>query len=99
MKKTAAIFWPGDYRTYPNDIALSTVRQVTVQMEAALRKVGWSSYRVDGYLTRPHEAIEKLAPIEDPLVGIYAHWVYAPHTTPCCSRAISRDDGRGWSVC
>jgi L-fucose isomerase-like protein len=81
MKKTAAIFWPGDYRSYPNDIALSTVQQVTVQMEAALRRVGWSSYRVEGYLTRPHEAIEKLAPIEDPLIGIYAHWVYAPHTT------------------
>ncbi len=81
MKKTAAIFWPGDYRAYPNDIALPTVQHVTQQMEAALRKVGWSSYRVEGYLTRPHEAIERLAPIEDPMIGIYAHWVYAPHTT------------------
>lgn len=81
MKKKAAIFWPGDYRPYPNGIALSTVQQVTAQMEAALRKVGWSSYRVEGYLTRPHEAIERLTPIQDPLIGIYAHWVYAPHTT------------------
>ena len=81
MKRTAAIFWPGDYRAYPNDIALSTVQHVTAQMEGALRKVGWSSYRVEGYLTRPHEAIEKLAPIDDPMIGIYAHWVYAPHTT------------------
>lgn len=81
MTKKAAIFWPGDYRPYPNGIALSTVQLVTAQMEAALRKVGWSSYRVEGYLTRPHEAIERLAPIQDPLIGIYAHWVYAPHTT------------------
>src|SRR5271170_430309 len=81
MKKTAAIFWPGDYRAYPNDAALATVEQVTVQLEAALRRLGWSSYRVEGYLTKPHEAIERLAPVEDPMIGVYAHRVYAPHTT------------------
>jgi L-fucose isomerase-like protein len=81
MSKTAAIFWPGDYRSYPNDAALPMVEKATGQLEAALRRVGWSSYRVPGYLTRPHEAIERLGPIDDPLIGVYAHWVYAPHTT------------------
>jgi L-fucose isomerase-like protein len=81
MTKKAAIFWPGDYRAYPNAAALATVERVTVQMEAALKRLGWSSYRVSGYLTKPHEAIERLAPVDDPMIGIYAHWVYAPHTT------------------
>ena len=81
MTKKAAIFWPADYRAYPNSQALSTVERVTLQMEAALKRLGWSPYRVPGYLTKPHEAIERLAPIDDPMIGIYAHWVYAPHTT------------------
>jgi L-fucose isomerase-like protein len=81
MNKTAAIFWPGDYRAYPNEVAQPTVERVTLQMEKALRRLGWSSYRVGGYLTRPHEAIERLGPIDEPMIGIYAHWVYAPHTT------------------
>ena len=57
------------------------VERVSAQMEAALRRLGRSPYRVEGYLTRPHEAIESLGPIDDPMIGIYAHWVYAPHTT------------------
>src|SRR5258708_32323911 len=81
MTKKAAIFWPGDYRAYPNNAALATVEQVTVQMEAALKRLGWSSYRVPGYLTKPHEAIERLAPVDEPMIVIYAHWVYAPHNT------------------
>lgn len=81
MKKRAAIFWPGDYRAYPNAAAQATVERVTVQVEAALERLGWSCYRVPGYLTKPHEAIERLAPIDDPIIGIYTHWVYAPHTT------------------
>ena len=35
---------------------------------------------IDGYLTRPDEAITKLGPIDDPLVGVFVHWTYAPHT-------------------
>jgi L-fucose isomerase-like protein len=81
VTKTAAIFWPGDYRAHPNQAALRMIEHATTQMEAALRHVGWSSYRVEGFLTKPHEAIERLAPIDDPMIGIYAHWVYAPHTT------------------
>ena len=34
---------------------------------AALKKLGRSPYLVDGYLTRPDEAIAKLGPIDDPL--------------------------------
>ena len=35
---------------------------------------------VEGYLTRPDEAIAKLGPIDDPMVGVFVHWTYAPHT-------------------
>jgi hypothetical protein len=50
-------------------------------MERALRKLGRASYRVDGFIAKPHEAIEKLGPIDDPLIGICVHWFYGPHTT------------------
>lgn len=53
----------------------------TEQLEKALTKLGRKSYRVKGFLTRPHEAIEKLRPIDDPMIGIYVHWAYGPHTT------------------
>jgi L-fucose isomerase-like protein len=36
---------------------------------------------VPGFLTKPHEAIEKLYGVDDPLVGLFVHWVYGPHTT------------------
>lgn len=52
-----------------------------MQMERALVKLGRQPYRVEGFLSKPHHAIEKLAPIDDPLVGLFAHWVYGPHTT------------------
>jgi len=81
VTKTVAIFWPGDYRTLPNQSALPMMEQATVQMEAALRRLGRRSYRVEGFLTRPHDAIEKLRPVDDPVIGMYVHWVYAPHTT------------------
>ena len=35
---------------------------------------------VEGYLTRPDEAIAKLGPIDDPMIGVFVHWTYAPHT-------------------
>jgi L-fucose isomerase-like protein len=81
MSGKIAIFWPGDYRKTPNAQALPHITEATVQLERALAKLGRSSYRVDGYLTKPHEAIEKLGPIDDPLIGVYVHWVYGPHTT------------------
>jgi L-fucose isomerase-like protein len=76
-----SIFFPGDYRDYPNDAARPMVEQTTIQLEAALARLGVASRRIDGFLTRPHEAIEKIRPVEGPLIGLYSHWVYAPHTT------------------
>ena len=50
------------------------------QLVAALKKLGRSPYVVEGYLTRPDEAIAKLGPIDDPMIGVFVHWTYAPHT-------------------
>ncbi len=81
MTQRVALFWPGDYRDYPNQQALPSIQAATRQLEGALRKLGREPYRIEGYLTRPHEAIEKLGPVDDPLVGVCVHWFYGPHTT------------------
>jgi len=81
MPTKIAIFWPGDYRSRPNELALPNVQQATKQLEAALCKLGRASYRVEGFLTKPHETIEKLGPIDDPMIGVCVHWFYGPHTT------------------
>ncbi|MCL5261514.1 MAG: fucose isomerase [Gammaproteobacteria bacterium] len=81
MKKKIAIFWPGDYRELPNKAAIPEITQSTEQLEKALKKLGYESYRIQGFITKPHEAIEKLSQINDPIIGMYAHWVYGPHTT------------------
>src|SRR5204863_3896643 len=75
-----AIFWPGDARAKPNELALPNVQHATQQIEAALKKLGRTSYRVEGFLSKPHEAIEKLGPIDDPMIGVCVHWLYGPHT-------------------
>ena len=75
------IFWPGDYRPKPNELGLPQVTEATLQLEGALKKLGREFYRIEGFLTKPDEAIEKLGPVDDPLIGVYAHWVYGPHTT------------------
>jgi L-fucose isomerase-like protein len=80
MSKKVAIFWPGDYRTRPNEWALPQSREATKQLMAALEKLGRSPYLVDGYLTRPGDAIVRLGSIDDPMVGVFVHWTYAPHT-------------------
>jgi L-fucose isomerase-like protein len=80
MSKKVAVFWPGDYRPKPNEWALPQSRETTAQLTAALKKLGRSPYLVEGYLTRPDEAIAKLGPIDDPLIGVFVHWTYAPHT-------------------
>jgi L-fucose isomerase-like protein len=81
MATKIGIFWPGDYRTKPNELALPNVAGATEQLEKALKKLGRSCYRIEGFLTKPHEAIEKLGPIDDPLIGVCVHWFYGPHTT------------------
>ncbi|NCC52013.1 MAG: fucose isomerase [Spartobacteria bacterium] len=81
MSRRIALFWPGDYRARPNEQALPNVEAATVQLEKALKKLGRTSCRIEGFLTRPHESIEKLGPVDDPMIGVFAHWVYGPHTT------------------
>lgn len=81
MPKKIALFWPGDYRAKPNEWAVPSITRATAQLENALRKLGRTPYRVEGFLTKPHEAIEKLGPIDDPLIGVCVHWFYGPHTT------------------
>ncbi len=76
-----ALFWPGDARAKPNELALPNVTEATVQLERAFKKLGRLTYRVEGFLDKPHLAIEKLGPIDDPMVGVCAHWFYGPHTT------------------
>lgn len=80
MSRKVALFWPGDYRQKPNELALPLAQEATAQMSAALKRLGRESYLVDGFLTRPHESIEKLGPIDDPMIGLFVHWVYGPHT-------------------
>lgn len=79
MKKVA-IFHPGDYRDTPNQWAKPQVAETTRQLESALKRLGRKPYLVKGFLTRPHEAIEKLGPIDDPMIGVFCHWTYGPHT-------------------
>ncbi len=80
MSKKVAIFWPGDYRSKPNEWALAQSRETTGQLTAALKKLGRTPYLIDDYLTRPDQAIARLGPIDDPMVGVFVHWTYAPHT-------------------
>jgi L-fucose isomerase-like protein len=80
MSKKVAIFWPGDYRSKPNEWALAQSRETTEQLVAALKKLGRSPYLVPDYLTKPDQAIANLGPIDDPMVGVFVHWTYAPHT-------------------
>jgi len=87
MKKVG-IFWPGDYRPRPNEWAMPQAEEATGQLERALRKLGREPYRVPGFLTRPHESIQKLGRIDDPLVGLFVHWAYGPHT---CDGVVGKD--------
>ena len=81
MKTKIAIFWPGDYRTKPNELALPQITEATAQLQKALKRLGRPCYRVEGFIAKPHEAIEKLGPIDDPMIGLCVHWFYGPNTT------------------
>jgi L-fucose isomerase-like protein len=78
--RRVAVFWPGDYRPLPNQWALPRAEEATRRLTAALRKLGKEPYHVEGFLTRPDESIERLGPIDDPAIGLFVHWAYAPHT-------------------
>ena len=81
MASKVALFWPGDARSKPNELALPNVEEATRQLERAFARLGKATYRVPGFLTKPHEAIERLGRIDDPMVGVCVHWLYGPHTT------------------
>jgi L-fucose isomerase-like protein len=81
MKQKIALFWPGDARAKPNELALPNITEATAQMERALKKLGKEPYRIEGFLSKPHESIEKLGPVQDPMIGVSVHWFYGPHTT------------------
>jgi len=88
MKKVA-IFWPGDYRAKPNEWARPQATETTAQLTQALKKLGRDPYLVEGYLTRPGDAISKLGPIDDPMIGVFVHWTYGPHT---CDGVVGKDN-------
>src|SRR5262245_3622338 len=88
MRKVA-IFWPGDYRAKPNEWARPQAVETTRQLEHALRNLGRTPYVIDGFLTRPDEAISKLGPIDDPMIGVFVHWAYGPHT---CDGVVGKDN-------
>ena len=52
MSERVALFWPGDSRDKPNELALPSIQAATAQLERALRKLGREPYRVEGFLTR-----------------------------------------------
>jgi len=81
MSQRIALFWPGDLRQKPNELAEPSAEQATRQIEQALKRLGRQTYRVPGFLSRPHDAIEKLWPVQDPMIGVCVHWFYGPHTT------------------
>lgn len=81
MRKQVFLFWPGDGRKAPNDLARPSIEKATHQLQLALRKLGRQPRVVEGFISKPHESIEKLGPIEDPMIGVCVHWIYGPHTT------------------
>jgi L-fucose isomerase-like protein len=89
MGKKVALFWPGDARAKPNELAKPSILEATAQMEGALRKLGREPYLVEGFLSKPHESIEKLGPVHDPMIGVCVHWFYGPHT---CDGVVGKDN-------
>jgi L-fucose isomerase-like protein len=87
--KKVALFWPGDYRSQPNEWARPQATEATAQLERALQKLGRQPYRVDGFVTRPDEAIARLGPIDDPMIGVFVHWAYGPHT---CDGVVGKNN-------
>jgi hypothetical protein len=81
MSKTVVIFQPGDYRARPNELALPMVQATTKNLTRALKKLGRKVKLIPGFITKPDQAITKLGPIDDPMVGVFVHWTYGPHVT------------------
>ena len=75
------LFLPGDYRAIPNELAWPNVETFVAALTAALQRLGHDPVVLDHFLSTPADAIDTLSGIEDPMIGVYAHWVYGPHTT------------------
>ena len=81
MSKTVAIFLPGDYRSMPNQWALPQVDETVGNLTRALKKLGRRPRLIKGFITKPDQAISKLGNVDDPMIGVFVHWTYGPHTT------------------
>ena len=79
--RSVAVFFPGDYREKPNEWAVPQVRETTRNLVRALRKLGRKPRLIEGFISKPHQAITKLGPVDDPMIGVFVHWTYGPHTT------------------
>src|SRR6188472_3919709 len=81
MGRPVVCFLPGDYRPLPNELAQPNVDAFVAALTGALRALGHEPKLLDHFLTSPADAIDALSGIDDPMIGLYAHWVYGPHTT------------------
>src|SRR5689334_13882474 len=89
MSKNIVIFWPGDYRTEPNHLAAPQVKETTEQLCESIKKLGRKPRVIRSFLRKPNESITELGSIDDPLIGVYCHWTYAPHT---CDGVVGKDN-------
>jgi len=80
VSKNVWVFLPGDYRALPNEWARPQVEATVANLERALTKLGRRPRLVRGFLQKPSDAIEKLGPIDAPMIGVFTHWAYGPHT-------------------
>src|SRR5690606_19236157 len=80
---------PGDYRPRPNQLALPQVKETTEQLTEALKKLGRRPRVIRSFLCKPDEAITRLGPIDDPMIGVFCHWTYGPHT---CDGVVGKDN-------
>jgi hypothetical protein len=81
MGRRVVLFLPGDYRAGPNELARPNVQTFTAALTSALQHLGHQPKLIEGFLSTPADAIDALSGIDDPMIGVYAHWVYGPHTT------------------
>jgi L-fucose isomerase-like protein len=75
------LFLPGDYRPTPNELAEPNVRTFIAALTKAVTHLGHEVRLIDRFLSTSGAAIEELSGIDEPMIGVYAHWVYGPHTT------------------
>ncbi len=76
------MFLPGDYRPVPNSLAEPNVRDVRRGDDEG-GDPPRASDAPDRQVPRRRRATRSsaLSGIDDPMIGVYSHWVYGPHTT------------------